>query len=187
MSQSRDLRPQKDKSAGWIKRIFNTESSKSDPIQRENPWPDTVVAMPEFPRTSLESQAQSTAAEPMLSKSRWYSKRTPKWNDAVQKWRAEDPNGYLELESMTEEMIKSPIERTDALSRFQPADTSSKQITARLKRWQLTLGAIRGIVMSVAALDPHKIAPMICAAAFFSIDVSKPSSSKVRLTKVDSF
>ena len=166
MSQSRDGRSLKDKYVGGIKRVFRKE-------------------------TSLESQtqAQSTVAEPepMPSESRWYSKRTPKWNDALERWRTEDREAYLELEKLTDGVIKCPIERTDALSRLQPASTSSKQIVARLKRWQSTLGAVRVTVMSVAALDPHKILPIVCASAFFSIGVSNSSSSKMRLTKIDYF
>ena len=129
----------------------------------------------------------SAVIEPMPLKSLWYSKRTPKWNDVVKRWSIEDEEGYRELEKMTDGVIKSPIERIDALSGFQPASASSNQIPARLKRWQSTLAAFRGISMSLAALDPHKIAPIICASAFFSIDVSKSSWSKIRLTKVDSF
>lgn len=162
MSSSRSLRSLKDRCVGGVKRVLKRESS-------------------------LEPEAQHTTAEPMPSTSRWYSKRTPKWNDALERWRNENEEAYLELEKLAEGLVKSPIERTAALAQLQPASTSSKQIVARLKRWQSTLGAVRGIVMSVAAHDPHKILPIICASAFFGIDVSKSSSSKIRLTKVDSF
>ena len=118
------------------------------------------------------------AAEPMPSKLLWHSIHMPKWNDAISRWQADNPKGYLELEEMTDGVLKSPDGITDALSRYQPASTSSNQITARLKRWQSTLAAIRGIGMSVAVLDPHKIAPIICASVFFSLDVSKSSLSK---------
>ena len=125
--------------------------------------------------------------ERMPSKSPWYSESTPKWNDAVNRWMAENSKGYLELERMTDGVTKLPIERVNALSRFQPASNSSKHITARVKRWQSTFTAIRGIGMSVAALDPHKIAPIICASVFFSIDVSKLLPSGTRLTNADPF
>ena len=126
------------------------------------------------------------AAEPTLSGSLWYSKRTPRWNDAVKMWKAENPEGCLELETMTAGM-KSPIQGADFLSQFQPESGSSNQIAGRLKRWQATLAAVRGIGMTVAAFDPHKIAPIICASVFFSIDVSNPSSPRIRLTRPDSF
>ena len=118
------------------------------------------------------------AAEQTPSGSLWYSERTPIWNNAVKKWRAGNPKGCLELEKMTAG-VESPIQRADFLSLFQPASDSSKQTAARLKRWQPTLAAVRGIGMSVAALDPHKIAPIICASVFFSIDVSNSSSLRI--------
>ena len=129
----------------------------------------------------------SVTAQRMPSKSPWYSERTPKWNDAVNMWRVENRKGYLELEKMTDGVTKSPIEKADALFRLQPASKSSKHITARLKRWQPTFAAIRGISMTAAALDPHKIAPIICASVFFSIDVSNLLTSRTRLTKADPF
>ena len=164
----------------------NTESAMSKMPDAAGTQPSAATLQAIQPVRTIAGPALA-AAEPMSPQSLWYSNRTPKWNDAVNKWMAENPEGYLELEKMTEATTKSPIERLDALSLFQPASKSSRQIPARFKRWQSTFAAIRGIGMSIAALDPHKIAPIICASVFFSIDVSIPSSSRNRLTKVDSF
>ena len=145
-----------------------------------------AAALQVVPSVGSPAGPVMAAAEPTASGSPWYSKRTPIWNDAVKLWKAENPEGCLELETMTAGM-KSLVQGADFLSQFQPASKSSKQIAARLKRWQPTLAAVRGIGRSVAALDPHKIAPIICASVFFSIDVSNPSSLRIRLTKADSF
>ena len=147
----------------------------------------SAAAMQVAPSVGTLAGPVTAAAEQKPSGSLWYSERTPRWNDAVNMWKAENPKGCDELETMTAGVMKSTIQRADILSLFQPASESSKQIIARSKRWQPTLAALRGIGMSVAALDPHKIAPIICASVFFSIDVSNPSSPRTQLTKADSF
>lgn len=64
-----------------------------------------------------------------------------------------------------------PNKIIDVVSQIQVEKESSSEIKAQLKKWQSTVAAVRGISMSVAALDPHKVAPIICASVFFGIDV----------------
>ena len=172
MSHPRSLgRRLKENFAKTIKHLFRRHRSVSDPAHTVPP-----AAAPQVtPSVGTLAGPVTAAAEQTPSESLWYSERTPIWNNAVKKWRAENPKGCLELERMTAG-VKSPIQRADFLSLFQPASDPSKQTAARLKRWQPTLAAVRGIGMSVAALDPHMIAPIICASVFFSIDVSNSSS-----------
>ena len=134
-----------------------------------------IVQPIRHPADPASAAAESTTSEPL-----WYFKHAPKWNDAVQKWKGEKPKEYLELETNTTGVIKSSSEGIGFLSQFQPASKSSKQIKARVKRLQPTLAAVRGIGMSIAAIDPHKIAPIICASVFFSIDVSNSFSVRIR-------
>ncbi|KAI4940386.1 hypothetical protein J4E86_011020 [Alternaria arbusti] len=42
-------------------------------------------------------------------------------------------------------------------------DPKSNEIVRRAKRWLPTVASVRSVVMPIAALDPHKIAPICCA------------------------
>jgi hypothetical protein len=111
-------------------------------------------------------------AEPTPSESFWYSKRTPRWNVVVGKWKAENPKQFSELNKAMVGLESFSINRTNTLSKLQPPSKFSKEIGARVKRWQPILAAVRGIGINVAALDSHKIVPIICASIFFNIDIS---------------
>ena len=50
----------------------------------------------------------------------------------------------------------------------------SSEIIQRMKRLLPSLAALRGIVMAAAAIDPFKLAPVICASVLFTIDVGLP-------------
>ena len=84
----------------------------------------------------------------------------------------ENPAHFLELEQLIAERPTMPGSAVDALFHLQPADKTSSEIAARWKRWQPALASARGIVMAAANLNPHKVAPIVCASVFFGIDVS---------------
>lgn len=90
---------------------------------------------------------------------------TPKWNEAISTWQLDDPEGFMQL-TRTVRYAQDHI-----WTNFQSADVGSKEVVTRLKRWQGTLASFRGIAMPLAALDPNKIAPIVCASIFGSIDV----------------
>jgi hypothetical protein len=87
------------------------------------------------------------------------------WNEALSKWRTGNPDGFARL-AATAVHLDNTIWRS-----YKPLSLDSREITARLKRWQAALLAVRGVVMPIAALDPHKIAPIVCASIFGTIDV----------------
>ena len=164
----------------------NTESAMTLP--RGAASMQLHAAAPQNVQPTCTSDGRAlAAAEPTPLESLRYSERTPILTNTANKLKAENLKGYHELETMIARVLESPSEGPDFLSQLQPASKSSKQITARFKRWLPTLAAVRGIGMSIAAMDPHKIAPIICASVFFSIDVSNCFSSRIRLTKVDYF
>lgn len=99
----------------------------------------------------------------------WYSEKTPQWNQSVQIWKEQHPKDFEELKASANG--KAGVEAEDWLSSH-PAQQTSKQTAARLKRWQPVLASVRGIAMTAAAIDPHKIAPIVCASIFFGIDVN---------------
>ncbi|KAI2607977.1 hypothetical protein GGR54DRAFT_390625 [Hypoxylon sp. NC1633] len=109
--------------------------------------------------------------EPTPSQPIWHPTRPPLWNAAVESWRKENPQEYAELGKIIPRGNESRDVRAEHLFQYKPLDKCSKETPARLKRWLPALAAIRGIAMAVAATDPYRIAPIICASVFFSIDI----------------
>lgn len=107
----------------------------------------------------------------------WYSEKTPQWNHSVEIWRKQHPEDFKELRTMITSQGKTSTDGNAAFGAEdwlfnRPAQQTSKQTAARLKRWQPVMASVRGIAMTAAAADPHKIAPIVCASVFFGIDVS---------------
>ncbi|KAI9659856.1 MAG: hypothetical protein M1821_001208 [Bathelium mastoideum] len=103
----------------------------------------------------------------------WYSEKTPKWNEAVKQWKAGlGEKKFAELVRSAKAANGSAADESgDWLCKLRPAEESSKQTTARLKRWTPVLASVRGIAMTASAADPHKIAPIVCASLFFGLDI----------------
>jgi len=110
-------------------------------------------------------------SEPMPSKAYLQTDKTPIWTSAINDWKKTNPKEYAELGEIGDEP------NINHLTLFQPAENTPAQVKARLKRWIPVLASVRGIVMPIAALDPHKVAPIICASIFFGIEVSIISMS----------
>lgn len=91
---------------------------------------------------------------------------TPKWNEAVLAWKNECPAGFAQLER-TVQFIGHSL-----WVGYEPISTESREKFSRLKRWQPALTSARGAIMAVAAIDPNKLAPVICGTTLFVIDVS---------------
>lgn len=102
------------------------------------------------------------------------AKDAPIWNQALQILKQENPEMHKELEKLEEtknSLRKSHERRIDELFRLDTAKPQEKAVVQTLKQYLPSLAAVRGIAMTAAALDPHKIAPIVCACVFFSIDV----------------
>ena len=104
------------------------------------------------------------------------SESAPQWTIAVKGWKEKYPDEFVALQNLGIEISESARDNTTEPFRFQEAKATSKQTVARIKRWLPVLSAVRGIAMTAAAADPHKIAPIVCASVFFAIDVSVPCS-----------
>ena len=102
------------------------------------------------------------------------AKNAPIWNQALQTLKQENPEMHKELEELEKNKngLRDFHERKlDELFRLDTAKPQEKAVVQRLKQCLPSLVAVRGIAMTAAALDPHKIAPIVCACVFFSIDV----------------
>lgn len=95
------------------------------------------------------------------------------WNRVLSQLQEEDPTRFKELEDTRSGVLDSRKRTTDDFFDIDMTRPESKAIVQRCKQYLPSLAAIRGIVMTAAALDPHKVAPIVCASIFFSIDVSR--------------
>lgn len=97
---------------------------------------------------------------------------TPIWTKALVEWRKEHPETYEALGKAGIGAMKNHDQMQGVLNRITGDEESTKRIRARWKDYQPTIAGFRGIAMGFANLDPHKIAPLVCVAVFFTIDVS---------------
>ena len=99
------------------------------------------------------------------------AKDAPIWNQALQTLKEQNPEMHKELEKTKTSLLEAQERKTDEFFRLDTAKPQEKAIVQRCKQYLPSLIAVRGIAMTAAALDPHKIAPIVCACVFFSIDV----------------
>lgn len=97
---------------------------------------------------------------------------TPIWTNALVEWRREHSDAYEALKEAGIGAMKSPDQMQGVLNRITGSEESTNRIRARWKEYQPTIAGLRGIAMGFANLDPYKIAPLVCVAVFFTIDVS---------------
>ena len=102
------------------------------------------------------------------------AKDAPIWNEALRTLRKDNSEMHMvleELEKTKDSLLESREKITDELFKLDTAKPEEKAVVQRWKQYLPSLVDVRGIAMTAAALDPHKIAPIFCACVFFSIDV----------------
>lgn len=103
----------------------------------------------------------------------WKSDRTPLWNKAIEKW-TETVKGQkecVELESLVKNNPGESIESPKFLDQLHPSVKNSSKWRLRLKRCDPILNATRGVAITLANADPHKIAPLIVHSVFAGISI----------------
>lgn len=100
----------------------------------------------------------------------WVSNRTPYWNQAIATWQ-ESEKGKIECAALETLVNNRPIDNVDFLSQVQPDVKSSSKWRLRLKRCEPILNATRGIAVTLAAADPHKVAPLVVHSVFAGINI----------------
>ncbi|KAI9689730.1 MAG: hypothetical protein M1822_009612 [Bathelium mastoideum] len=119
-----------------------------------------------------EEEHVTNNASSAVDEKLWYSEKTPKWNEAVEKWKAQQGEEFAELMRSAKVANGSAADESgDWLFKLRPVEKSSKQTVARLKRWRPVLADVRGIAMTTSAVDPHNIAPIVCASLLFGLDI----------------
>ena len=99
------------------------------------------------------------------------AKDAPIWNQALQTLKEENPEMHKELEETKNCLLESRERKSNEFFKLDTAKPQEKAVVQRCKQYLPSLIAVRGIALTAAALDPHKIAPIVCACVFFSIDV----------------
>jgi hypothetical protein len=102
----------------------------------------------------------------------WLRADTPIWSRVVRKFKDENRKLFEAIRS-TGDGNESHEGTVNDLTRSTSADVKSQ-----LRRWLPILDALRSIALTAAAGDPHKIAPIVVASVFFSINVSSPRVTK---------
>ncbi|KAI9695434.1 MAG: hypothetical protein M1820_008619 [Bogoriella megaspora] len=103
--------------------------------------------------------------------------KAPIWSQALKTLKESSPELCADVEKMENEVDESSIERWNAWfepsipNKLQPKKESSAAVQ-RIKRYLPSLAAVKGVVMTAAALDPHKVAPIVCASIFFAVEFS---------------
>ncbi|KAI1451725.1 hypothetical protein F4805DRAFT_74695 [Annulohypoxylon moriforme] len=130
-----------------------------------NPLPNVVVIPDEpHPEDIRISSNDVSIDRTTQSKSLWSSENTPKWNEAVKKWSGDNQEDYETLVNFVGNKSSEPV-------CFELAEYTSREVSARIKRWLPVISGIRGLAMTFANLDPYKIAPLVCSSVFFAIDI----------------
>ncbi|KAF7507433.1 hypothetical protein GJ744_010492 [Endocarpon pusillum] len=79
---------------------------------------------------------------------------------------------HKELEETKNSLLEFRERKTDEFFKLDTAKPEERAVVQRWNQYLPSLAAVRGIAMTAAALDPHKIAPIVCACVFFSIDLA---------------
>ncbi len=134
-----------------------------------------ILQQPESAKTadgaSVVSDPNAVSTDGRKAQLWLQSNNTPKWNNALQALRENNPEMHKELEETKKSLEASQNRNTDEFFRLDIAKPQEKAVVQRWKRYLPSFADVRGIAMTAAAWDPHKVAPIVCACVFFSIDV----------------
>ena len=153
--------------------------STSPGLEKPTCHADATITIPQIavaetangsaPASSInQASSDGRIAQPQL----WLrAKHAPIWNEALQTLKEENPKMHKELEETKNSLLESREMKADEFFELDTAKPEERAVVQRWKQYLPSLAAARGIAMTAAALDPHKIAPIVCACVFFSIDV----------------
>lgn len=124
------------------------------------------TAIPDLPSPDASLRSTATAnfdkvlGAPMLEK-------------ALKYFQEDKPQQYKQFEKkwcdITEPKIKDLFDRKLPESKKTSQWSEAAQ---RMKRWLPSIVSVKGFVMPIAAHDPYKVAPIVCALTFAILEVS---------------
>ena len=120
--------------------------------------PSEAAAEPEFPSVRRTSVQQPS--------------RAPLWHEVLIELEKQDADKFDVLNKIVGNT--SSLKANQVSNLFEPSESKpeSNALLLRAKAILPSLGTPRVVAMSIASIDPHHLAPMVVAGAFFIIEVS---------------
>jgi hypothetical protein len=100
------------------------------------------------------------------------SSHAPIWSQTLDEWKKEHSEAYQASVKAAGEALQDRGRAIGALYNILGKEQATGKYRARVRHYQTSLSSLRGIAMAVSNMDPYKLAPIICASVFFTIDVS---------------
>ena len=94
------------------------------------------------------------------------------WHEALKTLQKNDPEKYKVLDKVLENVSTPKNDEVSKLYELSESKPESKALLLRAKAILPSLSTTRVVAMTIANMDPHKIAPYVVAGTFFIIDVS---------------
>ncbi|KAH8637877.1 hypothetical protein IG631_05647 [Alternaria alternata] len=149
-----------------VSQIKDTHSQEEvEPIQAD------AQITPTVPQTSSATPSNGISLLRMPG-----AREAKTWDEARLKFEKEHEAEWKFLNDRLTELTTS-----DWSSKFITADldlpqciqqnSTSKEVVHRMRRWLPSLASVKSVVMPIAALDPHKIAPICCAIVFSTTEL----------------
>ena len=123
------------------------------------------------PLSDLAAPVQSPHVQPRLVQQ---SSSAMIWHEALRTLQKNDPEKYKVLDKVLENVSTPKSDEVSKLYELSESKPESKALLLRAKAILPSLSTTRVVAMTIANVDPHKIAPYVVAGTFFIIDVSGP-------------
>ena len=94
------------------------------------------------------------------------------WHKALNSLQEKYPDKYEALDKIIKNVGTPENNKVSGLFELSESKPESKALLLRAKAILPSLGTTRAVAMTIANVDPHKIAPYVVAGTFFIIDVS---------------
>jgi hypothetical protein len=133
--------------------------------------PADALLRPDQVANVIPNQTAAAFTSPSKATVALQSKKATKWNEALKTFEQTNPELFKELEGKVNALIQRNIGQKIAFCDLTIPDSiadkpQSHEAVQRMKRWLPSLAAVKTVVMPIAALDPHKIAPICCGLVF---------------------
>ncbi|KAL1595121.1 hypothetical protein SLS60_009808 [Paraconiothyrium brasiliense] len=94
-----------------------------------------------------------------------------KWLEFLKALKRDEPEKYETLDNILTSINIPTNDQIESLFQSNDHNPESKVLLLRVKAVLPSLSAVRGVAMTIANVDPHKIAPYVVAGSFFLFDI----------------
>ncbi|KAJ4347238.1 uncharacterized protein N0V89_011177 [Didymosphaeria variabile] len=93
-----------------------------------------------------------------------------RWLEFLKTLKKDEPEKYETLDNILTSINIPTNDQIESLFKSNEHNPESKVLLLRVKAALPSLSAVRGVAMTIANVDPHKIAPYVVAGSFFLLD-----------------